>query len=154
MNTLPHRLLIIGSVMLFPLALSLNIAGQTSANKSSTATTPSQSISEGIQKRDNEWGVWGGISFDSPTVIGKTPNANFGNIGLRYGRVLAASKTVAFEWTIDAIPFAIFSGDRFTATPTPTGFVITQDRKSVYGAGAAPIGLKFNFRRNRRVSDP
>jgi hypothetical protein len=150
MKALPHRLTIFGGLMFFLLATSLSMAGQTSANRSSTSA-PSQSTSEGIQKRDNEWGVWGGISFDSPTLIGKTPNANFGNIGLRYGRVLAASKTVAFEWTIDAIPLAIFSGDRFTATPSPTGFVITQDRKSVYGAGAAPIGLKFNFRRNHRV---
>ena len=28
---------------------------------------------------------------------------------------------------------------------------MTQSRKSVYAWGAAPIGLKFNFRRNRRV---
>jgi hypothetical protein len=106
---------------------------------------------EGIQKRDNEWGIWGGISFDSPTLFGKTPDARFGNVGLRYGRVLAASKTVAFEWTIDAIPLSILSNNRFTAVPTASGFVFTQTRKSVYGAGAAPIGLKFNFRRNRRV---
>ena len=149
MKTVPHPLIVFGLVIPFLLATSLSIAGQTSANNSSTSTAPSQSTSEGIQKRDNEWGVWGGISFDSPTLIGKTPNANFGNIGLRYGRVLKTSKTVAFEWTIDAIPFVIFTGDRFMAPPP--GFVITQDRKSVYGAGAAPIGLKFNFRRNHRV---
>jgi hypothetical protein len=151
MNPHPHRLIIFAAVTLFLLITSLRVAGQTSAAKSSTSSAPSQSTNEGIQKRDNEWGIWGGISFDSPTLIGQTPNANFGNIGLRYGRVLKTSKTVAFEWTIDVIPLAIFSGDRFTATPTPTGFVITQDRKSVYGAGAAPIGLKFNFRRNRHV---
>ena len=105
-----------------------------------------------FKKRDNEWGIWGGISFDSPTLIGQTPNVRFGNVGLRYGRVLAASKTVAFEWTIDAIPLAIFSGKRDTSLilPPPGGF-IALDRRTVYGAGAAPIGFKFNFRRNRRV---
>jgi hypothetical protein len=113
-----------------------------------SSATSSQSTSEGIQKRWNEWGVWGGISFDAPTVFGTTPSARFGNIGLRYGRVLAASRTVAFEWTIDAVPLAILSNDRFVFVPG-TGYV--GNRKTVYGAGASPIGLKFNFRRNRRV---
>ena len=80
-------------------------------------------------------------------MIGKTSSARFGHIGLRYGRVLAASKSVAFEWTIDAVPLAILSNERlFLVTSSP--FV---EHKAVYGAGAAPIGLKFNFRRNRRV---
>lgn len=120
-------------------------------SSSSAASSAPQSSTEGIQKRWNEFGVWGGISFHSPTLIGKTPDSKFGNIGLRYGRVLAASKTVAFEWTIDAIPLAILSNNRFTVVPSGTGFIFTQTRKSVYGWGAAPIGLKFNFRRNRRV---
>jgi hypothetical protein len=120
-------------------------------SSSSVASRAPQSSTEGIQKRWNEYGFWGGISFHSPTLIGKTPDSRFGNIGLRFGRVLAASKTVAFEWTIDAIPLSILSTPRFTAVPSGSGFVITETRKSVYGAGLAPIGLKFNFRRNRRV---
>lgn len=111
-----------------------------------------QSTSAGIQKGWNEFGVWGSISFDATTLIGKTPDARFGNIGLRYGRVLLASKTVAFEWTIDAIPVSVLSNHRFTFVPNGTGgFNVAQTRKSVYGWGAAPIGLKFNFRRHRRV---
>ncbi|HEX3146044.1 MAG TPA: acyloxyacyl hydrolase [Pyrinomonadaceae bacterium] len=149
MNILPHRLIIVAAT-LFLLLISVSIVGQTSANKSSSASAPSQSTSEGIQKRDNEWGVWSGISFDAPILIGKTPSARYGNIGLRYGRVLAASKSGAFEWTIDAIPLAILSNERlFVVSSSP--LVIGSTRKSVYGAGAAPIGLKFNFRRNRRV---
>ena len=140
MKAFPHRLAIFGAAMFFLLTTSLSIAAQTSANRSSTPTALSQSTSEGIQKRDNEWGVWGGISFDAPTLIGKTPSARFGNIGLRYGRVLAASKSVAFEWTIDAIPLAILSNERlFVVTSSP--LVIGSTRKAVYGAGAAPIGL-------------
>ena len=130
---------------------SLNVAGQTSTAQASTSGAPaSQSTSEGIQKRDNEWGIWGGISFDAPTVFGTTPSARYGQIGLRYGRVLAASKTVAFEWTIDVVPLAIVSNERlFVSNSTPV--LISSRRKTVYGAGAAPIGLKFNFRRDRRV---
>lgn len=118
---------------------------------SSSAASAPQSSTEGIQKGWNEFGFWGGVSFDATTLIGKTPDARFGNIGLRYGRVLAASKTVAFEWTIDVIPVAILSNNRFTVVPSGSGFIFTQTRKSVYGWGAAPIGLKFNFRRDRRV---
>jgi hypothetical protein len=120
-------------------------------SSSSTAGSGASLTSEGIQKRWNEIGIWGGISFDSPTLIGKTPHSRFGNIGLRYGRVLAAGKAVAFEWTIDAVPLSILSNNRFTAVPSGSGFVVTQTRKNVYGWGVAPIGLKFNFRRNRRV---
>src|SRR5207244_8898735 len=119
---------------------------------SSAAGSGAQSTSEGIQKRWNEFGIWGGISFDSPTLIGKTPDARFGNLGLRYGRVLAASKSVAFEWTIDAVPLSILSNNRLLPVFSGNGFTVyAPKRKSVYGWGAAPIGLKFNFRRNRRV---
>ncbi len=107
---------------------------------------------EGIQKGWNEFGVWGAISFDSPTLIGTTPAARFGNVGLRYGRVLAASKTVTFEWTIDAVPLAILSNDRFTLVSRGSGgFLVQKTRKSVYAVGVSPIGLKFNFRRQHRV---
>src|SRR5438105_4862132 len=137
---------------LLVLILSVIVSAQAINEYSSPAVGSSApSTSEGIQKRWNEFGIWGGISFDSPTLIGKTPNSRFGNIGLRYGRVLAASKTVAFEWTIDAVPLSILSNNRFTAVPSGSGFVVTQTRQSVYGFGAAPIGWKFNFRRNRRV---
>ena len=133
--------------------ISSVIVSAQAINESSSlaAGSGAPSSSEGIQKRWNEFGIWGGISFDSPTLIGKTPNSRFGNIGLRYGRVLAASKTVAFEWTIDAVPLSILSDNRFTTVPSGSGFVVTQTRKSVYGWGASPIGLKFNFRRHRRV---
>ncbi len=129
------------------LASMLLLAFSVGALAQITAPSPN----EGIQKRWNEFGVWGGISFDATTLIGKTPDARFGNIGLRYGRVLMTSKTVAFEWTIDAIPVAVLSNSRFSVVPSGSGFIFTQTRKSVYGWGAAPIGLKFNFRRNRRV---
>ena len=121
-----------------------------------TTDTTLQTVNVGsstvIQKRSNEFGFWGGISFNAPTLIGKTPDARLGNVGLRYGRVLAASKTVAFEWTIDAVPLAILANDRFTVVPTGSGgFVVQKTRKSVYAAGLSPIGLKFNFRRQHRV---
>jgi hypothetical protein len=153
MKALPHRLTIVGSGLLLMAALVSSVAAQTlDASSSSSSSGSGQSSVDGIQKHDNEWGIWGGISFDSPTLIGKTPDARFGNIGLRYGRVLAASKTVAFEWTIDAVPVSILSNTRLVLTSSGGGFtVFSPKRESVFGAGATPIGLKFNFRRNRKV---
>src|SRR5215813_15309837 len=111
-----------------------------------------QSTSVGLQRERNEFGIWGAISFHSASVIGRTPDAKFGNIGLRYGRVLLAKKTVALEWTIDAVPLAILSNSRPVMQADPTGrFIFTRERKSVYGWGVAPIGLKVNFRRNHRL---
>jgi len=127
----------------------LVIPAFTRAQASGGTTDDKQETGEGIQKRSNEFGVWGSISFDATTWIGYTPDARFGNIGVRYGRVLAASKTVAFEWTIDAIPVAILSNSRLTSAPSGAGPIL--QRKSVYGLGISPIGLKFNFRRNKRV---
>ena len=131
--------------------LMLASAAAIQSQSSSTAPSATPSPTEGIQKRWNEFGIWGGVSFNSPTLIGTTPDARFGNIGLRYGRVLKTSKTVAFEWTIDAIPVAILSNNRFAVVPSGSGFIFTQTRKSVNAWGLSPIGLKFNFRRNRRA---
>ena len=147
MDDHPRKLtLLVGSVLFLLVSVS-SISAQTADSSSK-----SQSNSEGIQKRWNEWGIWGGMSFNSTTLIGKTPDARFVNIGLRYGRVLKTSKTVAFEWTIDVVPAAVLSNPRPEVTSSGPGFTITSlVRESVYGFGAAPIGWKFNFRRNRRV---
>src|SRR5258706_3012445 len=91
---------------IFPclLLLALSVGGlaqQPNDSSSSISTGGNPSPSEGIQKHSNEFGVWGGISFNAPTLIGKTPDARFGNIGLPYGRVLPSRTTVAFDCTID-----------------------------------------------------
>lgn len=143
---------LLGNTLPWALALSLanDVQTQTqveAASQNSAAT--SEKASQGLQKRWNEIGIWGSVSFDAPTLIGKTPDARFGNVGVRYGRVLLTSRTVAFEWTIDAVPMAILSSKRFVALPEG-GFILNQARKSVHGWGTAPIGLKFNFRRNCR----
>jgi lipid A 3-O-deacylase PagL len=103
------------------------------------------------QTKRNEFGVWGAISFDAPTWIGKTPSARFGSIGLRYGRVLAANDNLAFSWTIDAVPVAVLSVERLTfIVPTgPGSLTVQRSRDHTYGAGLSPIGLKLNFRRKQ-----
>jgi hypothetical protein len=121
------------------------------------AVTPSYAQQSNTPKQEennrrNEFGVWGSISFDATTWIGYTPDARFGNIGLRYGRVLAANRNLAFSWTIDAIPVAVLSVKRFTTVSTGTGSVaVRETREQTYGAGASPIGLKLNFRRSKQL---
>jgi len=100
----------------------------------------------------NEFGVWGGVSFHASTLIGGTPDARFANLAFRYGRVLATSNKVAFEWTIDFEPVAVLSLKRFTFTQTAPGtFTATTTRERTYAIGASPIGLKFNMRPRRRI---
>src|SRR5437867_4911611 len=116
-------------VLWFVIATSSALVyAQAAASDGSSGADADVQSTEGIQKTWNEFGVWGSISFHSPTLIGKTSDSRFGNIGLRYGRVLAASKTVAFEWTIDAVPVAILSNPRFNVIPSGSGFIVTRTR--------------------------
>ena len=135
------------------LLLIATTAAVTDQAQTSNSTTDVQSdSSSGVRGNANEFGVLGGISFHTPTLIGKTPDARFGQIALRYGRVLASNESVAFQWTIDATPLAILSLKRFRFTQTSPGtFTVTTTRDHVYGAGISPIGFKFNFRPQRRV---
>ena len=111
-----------------------------------------QSNTDRGSNRRNEFGVWGSISFDATTWIGYSPDARFGNIGLRYSRVLAANRKLAFSWTIDAVPVAVLSVKRFTAVSTGAGsFAVRETRDHTYGAGLSPIGLKLNFRRSQML---
>jgi hypothetical protein len=137
----------VGRVNLLFLLILISAAA-TAGQVTSSAPDTAQSASEGIRKGWNELGIWGGISFDA---LGQVPDARFGSIGLRYGRLLLTSKTVAFEWTIDVVPVSILSNSPFKLFPPGSPFIVDRKRKTTYGWGASPIGLKFNFRRNRHV---
>ncbi len=134
------------------------IAGASSVNEERDAAGASAPQATGSQppyldKGANEFGVWGGASFDSPTLIGKSEDSRFGIVGLRYARVVAAGNGMALKYTIDAVPVAVLSYERgrFVPDSTPGVFRFETSRKSVYGAGIAPIGLQLNFRRSKRV---
>ena len=98
-----------------------------------------------LEKGMNEFGVWVGGSFDSPTVIGTAEDRKYFTLGLRYGRVFATSKRVAFEYTVDAVPVAVVFQPDFAQA------LNRHHDKSVYGAGLSPIGFKINFNRRRRT---
>ena len=98
-----------------------------------------------IRRGMNEFGVWGGGAFNATTIFGGLTDAEARDrklllVGLRYGRVLAASKRVALEYTIDFIPVAVaFNNIVETNTPAPG----TRTRANTYGIGLAPTGLKL-----------
>ncbi|NIR47000.1 acyloxyacyl hydrolase [candidate division KSB1 bacterium] len=75
--------------------------------------------------------VWSGVSPDSPDggFLGKTKDKMFVILGVRYGKVVAAGRRMALEYTFDAFPVAE---------------VIDRNSKdSVYGFGLSPVGLKW-----------
>lgn len=88
-----------------------------------------------LKRGDNEFGLLGGTSLNTPTLIGLTEDARFTIVTLRYGRVLGTRGGVAVEYTMDAVPLAIFQ----------------IKHSAIYGAGISPIGFKFNFRRRKRA---
>lgn len=70
------------------------------------------------------------------TLIGKWESFDFQLAALRYGRTLWTDRRFSFDWTIDAIPVALLSLDRSGGSG---------DRDTVYGAGLAPLGFRFDY---------
>ncbi|MDT5261642.1 MAG: hypothetical protein QOC61_646 [Acidobacteriota bacterium] len=104
----------------------------------------------GLEKAVNEFGVWGGGSFSSPTLIGSTEKTRLGLLAFRYARVLARGDNLTLKYTVDAVPVAALSFPSFESFGTPpTGFRAV--RKTITGAGLSPVGFQLNFRRRERV---
>jgi len=101
----------------------------------------------GMERAANEYGVWGGASFGSPTLIGTTERVRLGLVAFRYARVLARGENLALKYTLDALPVASMS---FPAFETTAG-VTREVRRTITGAGLSPVGFQLNFRRRERV---
>ena len=104
----------------------------------------------GLEKKVNEFGVWGGGSFSSPTLIGKTEDTRLAIFALRYARVLARGESLAFKYTLDAVPVARLSFPAFEPA-APPGAGVVERRKTITAAGLSPVGFQLNFRRRERV---
>jgi hypothetical protein len=104
----------------------------------------------GLEKRVNEFGIWGGGSFSTPTLIGKTEETRLAIVALRYARVLARGDNLSLKYTIDAVPVASLWFPVFEqAAPPATG--VLKRRRRATGAGLSPVGFQLNFRRRERV---
>ncbi|MDT5293917.1 MAG: hypothetical protein QOJ76_797, partial [Acidobacteriota bacterium] len=106
----------------------------------------------GLEKSVNEFGVWGGGSFSSPTLIGTTEETRLALLAFRYARVLARGDNLTLKYTVDAVPLAALAFPVFeTVAAPPVGFVTRKERRTITGAGLSPVGFQLNFRRRERV---
>lgn len=107
-----------------------------------------------LAKGDNEFGFWGGGSFAATTAFGGLTEAEasdrkFFVAAFRYGRTLAATDSLALQYTLDAIPLAVATGN--IAQVTSIGPVTTFRRETAYGAGLTPLGLQLDFANSSKV---
>jgi len=107
-----------------------------------------------LEKGDNEFGFWGGGSFVATTAFGgltaaEASDRKFFVAAFRYGRTLAASDSMALQYTLDAIPLAVATSN--IAQVTTVGPVTTFRRETAYGAGLTPLGLQLDFANSSKV---
>lgn len=106
----------------------------------------------GAERAANEFGVWSGGSWDSPTFIGQVEEARLGILGLRYARVVARGDNLALKYTLDAVPYAVLSyPSEVAGPPPPPSFAPRMLRRTITGAGLSPVGFQLNFRRRERL---
>lgn len=104
----------------------------------------------------NEFSIWGGYSPDSNTAIkgtGRTPDARFGIVAVRYARRFNFSDKFNVKYTADFVPAAFLNyPDYKVSGPTcPTCFpVFSATRPTRYAWGATPLGGQVNFRPRKK----
>jgi hypothetical protein len=103
---------------------------------------------------DNELGVWGGYSFDSPHVFGVTSDRRLGLVAFRYARKWHTWQKVSLEYKVDIFPLALVDQPKIVTIPVPgpppETIYFNSGREAVYGGGISPIGLKLNILPHRR----
>jgi hypothetical protein len=111
-----------------------------------------------LKRGDNEFGFWTGAAFFATTAFGGLTDAeaadrSFAVAAFRYGRTLAANRSMALQYTLDAIPLAVATGNitASTTVATPAGTVTQFRRERAFGGGVTPLGLQLDFRNSKRV---
>ena len=133
--------------LIFALTVVLIIAASTFAQDTDN---PYQ-----LKRGDNEFGFWGGVSPKASTIFGglhddEAEDRKFFIAALRYGRTLAASDSLALQYTLDVVPLAVATGTIVSRTTSPAG-VDTFRRETAYGAGFTPLGLQLDFANGSKV---
>jgi hypothetical protein len=162
---IPPRVFIISLLVIFGGVVSVGaqeVAQSRAALKSERLETISASSQGGssndspyrLKKGDNEFGFWGGGAFSATTIFGGLTDAEADERGFviaafRYGRTLAANRSMALQYTLDAIPLAVAVGN--IESTTTVGGVTTFRRGSSYGVGVTPLGLQLDFANRSRV---
>lgn len=107
-----------------------------------------------LSKGDNEFGFWAGFSPAASTVFGglrddEASDRKFFLAAFRYGRTLIANDSIALQYTLDAIPVALATGN--IVSSTTVGGVTIFNRETTYGGGLTPLGLQLDFRNGSKV---
>jgi len=101
----------------------------------------------------NEFGVWGAVSLNTVHIFGITSDEQIYTAGFRYGRTLYDKPFTSLEYILDIVPVQLVH--QFTwvpcGTPSRLGFICPSGHETVWGGGISPIGLKMNFRRQRKL---
>jgi len=88
----------------------------------STVFAQTNSYTDALHTGANEYQVWGGYSPTSLMWIGKTEARRLLMAGVGWRRVILASNTVAWKFTVDVVPLTFVSQPTFTGrSPTFTG---------------------------------
>ncbi|HVH87270.1 MAG TPA: acyloxyacyl hydrolase [Terriglobales bacterium] len=162
------------SRLLFPLLLLSTIAaGQTKPEIREFRT-------DAFRRGANEYEIWSGYSPNSFPWIGKTEARHLFMAGFGWRRVIFATDSMAWKYTVDVLPVVLVSqptivgsGAIFSGSPPNLTFVgcdssqsvheVVNDfagvnlgpcqhpgRRTTYGFGLEPVGFDFNFRRRHR----
>jgi hypothetical protein len=159
---IPLRVTLIGLLLIASSAMTVSAQvadNRTALDSPATTMTSSQTSSSDdepyrLKRGDNEFGFWGGGAFSATTAFGGLTEAESDERGFviaafRYGRTLAANRSMALQYTLDAIPLAVATGN--IETSTTVGGVTTFTRDSAYGVGVTPLGLQLDFANRSRV---
>lgn len=140
-------------------SVKAQVATVSTAGDSSTAgsVAPVPDVTDGpytLKQGDNEFGFWAGGSFKATTAFAGLTDAEasdrkFFIAAIRYGRTLYANDSIALQYTLDAIPLAVATGN--ITSSTTIGGVTTFQRDTAYGAGVTPLGLQLDFANGSRV---
>lgn len=152
------------STILLVLAIGVAVYGQANSSAAasnsaagSVTTHAPDSNSDSpyrLKRGDNEFGFWGGFSPAATTIFAglrddEAADRHFFLGAFRYGRTLAANDHVALQYTLDAIPLAVATGD--IVSRTTVGSVTTFSRETAYGIGLTPAALQLDFANGSKV---
>lgn len=104
---------------------------------------------------NNDFGVWGSYSANSPDIYTSQGHLQFGALAFRYGRIVHSSPSFSVEYTVDVEPVEIVYQHKYVSCTFESGGFdfggyCPQGHETVYAGGLSPFGWKFNFLRRRR----
>jgi hypothetical protein len=104
---------------------------------------------------NNEFGVWGAFSANSPDVYTSQGHIQFDVAAFRYGRLLHKAHSSTIEYTVDVEPVEVSRANVYQSCQilfhgkVQPGYCAI-GKQWIYGGGLSPFGFKFNFRPSRQ----